>query len=380
MKKKLVSILLCVALTATMVMGCQSNQESSSGEEKETKAAKVDESVDMTSQVKTEGDKYKIALSNSYMGNDWRQQMERIVEYVSEQEPYKNRCDLTIVNCENSPEEQAASIDALVKEGYDAILVDPASETALNQALKRATDAGIEVIVFDQPASEESAYHITIDAVKAYKVMAKWLAEAVGGKGNVVLDQGLPGAAVSEQEYNAAKEIFDSYPDMKVVSDFISNYAEADGEAALSSVIAANSDIDVVVTQGYMTSVTNAFKKAGIDKIPASCGGGYNGNLLTCLENDSQGIIHVYIPGISAIALNYAIRILDGEEIDKNISIDPAYVATSNEYDMGDYSDVTIEVAEDGVNCFSDQPDNLQWPVVPSNFGVEIPMDVVLGK
>ena len=371
--------MLCAALIGTMLAGCQSNQETSSDSKKE-EAAKVDSDEDMTSQVKKDGDKYKIALSNSYMGNDWRQQMERIVEYTAEQEPYKSRCELTIVNCENSPEDQAASIDALVKEGYDAILVDPASETALNQALKRATDAGIEVILFDQPASEESAYHITIDAVKAYKVMAKWLAEAVGGKGNVVLDQGLPGAAVSEQEYNAAKEIFDSYPDMKVVSDFISNYAEADGEAALSSVIAANSDIDVVVTQGYMTSVTNAFKKAGIEDIPASCGGGYNGNLLTCLENDSQGIIHVYIPGISAIALNYAIRILDGEEIDKNISIDPAYVATSNEYDMGEFSDVTIEVAEDGVNCFSDQPDNLQWPVVPSNFGVDIPMDVVLGK
>jgi len=199
MKKKLVSILLCAALVGTMLMGCQSNQETSSDSGKE-EAAKVDTSEDMTSLVKKEGKKYKIALSNSYMGNDWRQQMERIVEYTAEQEPYKSRCELKIVNCENSPEDQAASIDALVKEGYDAILVDPASETALNQALKRATDAGIEVILFDQPASEESAYHITIDAVKAYKVMAKWLAEAVGGKGNVVLDQGLPGAAVSEQE------------------------------------------------------------------------------------------------------------------------------------------------------------------------------------
>lgn len=126
MKKKLVSILLCAALVGTMLMGCQSNQETSSDSGKE-EAAKVDTSEDMTSLVKKEGKKYKIALSNSYMGNDWRQQMERIVEYTAEQEPYKSRCELKIVNCENSPEDQAASIDALVKEGYDAILVDPAS-------------------------------------------------------------------------------------------------------------------------------------------------------------------------------------------------------------------------------------------------------------
>lgn len=403
MKKKLVSILLCVALMAS---GCGGNNsapaeepaaapEAAENAEPEAEAPETSEQTEEetapaqsteadgeseTAKVNPEGEKYRIALSNSYMGNDWRQQMERIVEYVAEQEPYASRCELTIVNCDNTPEAQAASIDALVQEGYDAILVDPSSETALNQAMKRATDAGILVVIFDQPASEESAYEITIDAVKAYRVMAKWLAEAVGGTGNAVVDQGLPGAAVSEQEYNAAVEIFDQYEGINVVSDFISNYAEADGEASLASVIAANSDIDIVVTQGFMTSVTNAFNKAGIEKIPASCGGGYNGNLLTCLENDCDGIIHVYIPGISAIALNYAIRILDGETMEKDIVIDPAYVATRNDLDMGEFSDVVIDVAEDGVNCFSDQPSSLQWPCISSNFGLDIPMSVVLGE
>ena len=216
MKKKLVSILLCVALMAS---GCGGDNSGSSEEpaaapeteesaEPETEAPDASEQAEEntapaqsteadgeseTAKVNPEGEKYRIALSNSYMGNDWRQQMERIVEYVAKQEPYASRCELTIVNCDNTPEAQAASIDALVQEGYDAILVDPSSETALNQAMKRATDAGILVVIFDQPASEESAYEITIDAVKAYRVMAKWLAEAVGGTGNAVVDQGLPG-------------------------------------------------------------------------------------------------------------------------------------------------------------------------------------------
>ena len=38
-------------------------------------------------------------------------------------------------------------------QGYDCILVDPASETGVNQAIQRACDAGIKVVVFDQPAS-----------------------------------------------------------------------------------------------------------------------------------------------------------------------------------------------------------------------------------
>jgi len=395
MKKKFISILLCGAMIAMTLMGCQSNEAATEGsasqtgteaketigsETMESETVESDTSDDMTAMIKTDGEKYKIALSNSYMGNDWRQQMERIVEYVAKQEPYASRCELTIVNCENDPESQSASIDALSQQGYDAILVDPASETGVNEAIQRAIDVGIKVIVFDQPASAEGAYSVLIDAVEAYHVMAKWMAEAMGGEGNAVMDQGLPGAAVSEQEYNAAKEIFDGYEGISIVSDYISNYAEADGESSLASVIAANSDIDAVVTQGYTTSVARAFKKAGIDEIPVSCGGGYNGNLLTFLENDSQGIIHVYIPGISAVALNYAIRILDGEEINKNISISPAYVATSNDYDMGEYSDINIDVAEEGVNCFKDQSSDLLWPCITSNFGLDIPMEVVLGE
>ena len=89
--------------------------------------------------------KYKIALSNSYMGEttgDSRWKLSQ--EYVASQEPYASRCELTIVNSENDAESQSASIDAMAAQGYDCILVDPASETGVNQAIQRACDAGIK--------------------------------------------------------------------------------------------------------------------------------------------------------------------------------------------------------------------------------------------
>lgn len=139
MKRKFVSGLLC----ATMVGGSLFGSMNVTAEETEavTETANAEESAADSSETDTdkinpEGEKYKIALSNSYMGNDWRQQMEAIAEYVASQEPYVNRCELTIVNCENDAESQSASIDALSAQGYDAILVDPASETGVNQAFK----------------------------------------------------------------------------------------------------------------------------------------------------------------------------------------------------------------------------------------------------
>lgn len=137
------------------------------------------------------------------------------------------------------------------------------------------------------------------------------MAEAIGGEGNVVLDQGLQGAAEAELEYSASKEMFESYDKINIVSDYVDDYDPAKGEQALASIIAANPDIDAVTTQGYVSAVVNAFSKAGLD-IPVSCGGGYNGNLKTLKANNAEGIIDVYIAGLSAVALNYAIRIMDG--------------------------------------------------------------------
>ncbi|CUX17630.1 substrate-binding domain-containing protein [Clostridium sp. C105KSO13] len=391
MKKRVISIILSAAMVSALLFGCGGPQksetkpaassetkETASDETKQAETTAADDGKTDTERINPKGDKYKIALSNSFMGNDWRQQMEKIAEYVASQEPYASRCELTIVNCENDAESQAASIDALTQQGYDCILVDPASETGVNQAIKRACEAGIKIVVFDQPASisNENCWHIRIDGGRSYSILATWMAEAMGGKGNVVLDQGLQGAAEAELEYNASKSVFESYDGIDIVSDYLSNYGLSEGEQALASVIAANPDIDAVTTQGYCASVINAFKKAGLD-IPISCGGGYNGNGKALVENKAQGIIDVYIAGLSAIALNYAIRIMDGEEMDEETLVDCAFIATSNEYDMGEYADVPVDVFEEGVNYFNDQPDELIWPAVPSSFGMDIPMDVV---
>ena len=380
MKRKVLAGLLSAAMVATTVFGSVGVWAAEETAEDASDDAAADEDSD-TAKINPEGKKYKIALSNSYMGNDWRQQMEAIAEYVASQEPYASRCELTIVNSENDAESQSASIDAMAAQGYDCILVDPASETGVNQAIQRACDAGIKVVVFDQPASvsNDNCWHIRIDGGRSYKILAKWMAEAIGGEGNVVLDQGLQGAAEAELEYSASKEMFETYDKINIVSDYVDDYDPAKGEQALASIIAANPDIDAVTTQGYVSAVVNAFSKAGLD-IPVSCGGGYNGNLKTLKANNAEGIIDVYIAGLSAVALNYAIRIMDGEEMDEETVIDCAFIATSNGYDMGEYSDVPIELAEEGVNYFEDQPDELIWPAVPSTFGLDIPMSVITGE
>ena len=113
----------------------------------------------------------KIALSNNYAGNSWRQAMLRSWDKVT-----KPAVEQGIVaaadpftTAENQVTEQAAQIQNLVLQGYNAIVLNAASPDALNGAVKEACDAGVTVVSFDGIVTEPCAWRIAVD----FKQMGK---------------------------------------------------------------------------------------------------------------------------------------------------------------------------------------------------------------
>ena len=321
---------------------------------------------------------YKIALSNSFMGNDWRQEMEKVVQVVSTKSPYKEKVKFDIVNCDNTPEAQSASIDALVQQKYDAILVDAASATALNPSLQRALDAGIVVVSFDQIVDLEGTYGVDTDWTKVPKAMAQYLASTLKGKGNIVVDRGLPGAPISKQLYDGATAVFKNYPDIKIVGEYDGQYAEGPSEQGMASILATNPQIDAVYTQGYITPIVRAFKAAKRTCVPMS-GFAYNGSVLALVDEKVGGIIANNLPGLGAMALKTAVEVLEGKKPAKtHIVVDPTFLVTDTSIDLT--VGVTGELIKEGTNCFRDMPSGFDWPVLPADFGVTVTAEEVVVK
>ena len=81
----------------------------------------------------------RIALSNNYAGNSWRQAMLKSWEKVGSaavEEGVIAAAD-PFTTAENQVTEQAAQIQNLILQGYDAIVVNAASPDALNGAVIR---------------------------------------------------------------------------------------------------------------------------------------------------------------------------------------------------------------------------------------------------
>jgi len=213
---------------------------------------------------------YVIYLSNNYVGNDWRQQMLRVAQVSVRKGPLAGRVDLRIENVENTVQAQINSLNNIIRQKPDAILVDAASESALNPTLKRACAAGIVVVSFDQAVTEPCAYAVTSDWNRIPEVMAEWMARQLNGKGNVLLDRGLAGAPISAQIQGVYEKVLAQYPDINIVGQYNGDYALGQEQSGVAALLAANAQVDGILTQGYGSGAIQALKNAERPMVPVT--------------------------------------------------------------------------------------------------------------
>ncbi len=358
--KKMISFILCLMMCVSLLIGCGSANEGADGN---TDAGNT-EDTSTAADSGDSGEKYKIAVSNAYMGNDWRQLMIKCLEVAVTKDAYKDQVELQIVNSENSAEAQASAIDAMVEQGYDAILIDASSPTALVPAINRALAKGITVVTFDSVVDQDGVYTIQTDFVTMVEAWAKYLCEKCGEGAKIAVDTGMPGSTNGNTIYEAAMEVFKEY-NMDIVAEYASEYADGVCQEQLASVLAANPDLEGIFCQAYTESCYSALTQAEMDLIPCAT---FDTNLgmITALENDMDVIIGNNFPGVGVIALDTALKVLEGEEVEEDIFVTAGLFVTEKDKDLDVGQPTTV--IEKGVNCWEDQADGLDWPVLPDDF------------
>jgi ribose transport system substrate-binding protein len=260
----------------------------------------------------------------------------------------------------------------MIRQGYDAIVIDCASPRGLNPVIKRAMDAGIVVVTFDQVADDPDFWKIDVDYNSVGEITAKFLVAALDGKGNIVVDRGLPGSAASKLLYDSAMNVFKQYPDIKVVSEFDGMYAEGPAEQGVAAAMTANPKIDGVYSQGYTAPIGRAFLNAR-RPLPVIAGvAAYQSDLKFAIEHDGP-VVQAYgnLTGIGAMAIQMAIDILEGNPPEKHIRLNSFHY--SNRTDLASKIGVPLYPLEDAY--FPALPPSFSWPVLPADFHVQLTME-----
>lgn len=270
----------------------------------------------------------RIALSNNYAGNSWRQAMLRSWETVTGpavEEGIVAEAD-AFTTAENQVTEQAAQIQNLVLQGYDAIVVNAASADALNGAVREACDAGVVVVSFDGIVTEPCAWRIAVDFHQMGKDEIAFLAEKLPEGGNVLEIRGLAGVFVDDEISAGIHEGVAENPQFEIVGAVNGDWDQARAQAAVAGILPSlPDDIVAVVTQGgdgY--GAAQAFAAAGRD-VPLVIMGNRQDELLWWSEQkEASGYETTSMsiaPGVSTLAFWVAQQILDGAEVPQDLTV-----------------------------------------------------------
>lgn len=312
--------------------------------------------------------KYTIYLSNSVIGNDWLQQMIRSAEVAAKKGPLAGRVDLHIETVENTTQAQINSLNNIIAAKPDAIIVHAGSVSALDPTLERACAAGIVVVSFSQVVTAECPYKINTNWAHVNHDIPTWLANVLGGKGKVIVDRGLPGSPISEASNKEIEKVLGAFPDIEIVGWYTSNYELGAEQAGVASLLAANPQIDGILTAGYGTGAIQALKDAGRPLVPIVMFA-YNGSASACATEKEPGLkcfIYTHPPYLSADAIKLAVDVLDGNP-PPNKLVEADYPRLTTDIVKGDFSPGAVfEKLEVGKNVFPDLPPGLVLPASPS--------------
>lgn len=372
--KRIVTLLLALAMVLSLA-ACGGDSGSSSGGGSTPPASTGSSDSGSSGGSEDSGEKtWKIALSNSYLENGWRQEMIAVCELMAATDPYYSNIQLDVYNTDNTVEAQVASLESLMEMGYDAFLIDACSDSGLNNVIDRAVEKGIVCVTFDSNATTDSCYTLALDYDAAFGLVGALLCEAIGGKGDIAMDQGIWSTSNGQAIHNGALKGIEKFPDVKVVAEYEGEWNDGLNQDKVSTILATQ-HLDAVFGESHAASIIKAFKTAGLDPVPTS-GDVYNMNMCELYENNLVGGCVATYTGLSIMAMDTAIDILNGNVPEsKNI----IFVPEANIIHADLLPEGTVEkwaqefgaeyvLVEEGKNFSRDWPEQFMWPCLPASY------------
>lgn len=262
MKKRVVSILLCVAMTAAMVAGCGSSSDS--------------ESSDSGSE---SGGDDVITIGFSQVGaeSDWRTaNSESMKETFSEENGY----ELIFDDAQQKQENQITAIRNFIQQEVDYILLAPVTESGWDTVLQEAYDADIPVIIVDRmvDVSNDDLYTTWIgtDSLLEGRKAAEWLNAYATAKGwdaselNIVDIQGTMGSTAQIGRTQGLEEGVEKYG-WNLLAQQCGEFTQAKGQEVMESLLKQYDNINVVYCEndneafGAIDAIEAAGKTVGTD-------------------------------------------------------------------------------------------------------------------
>jgi ribose transport system substrate-binding protein len=266
--------------------------------------------------------KWVVGVSNTLVGNGWREEM--ICSVKAEALASGKVSRVVVANRNGGPTEQIADLRSLISQGVNAIIVNPSDREKLNPVIKQAKDKGIVVVAVDQAVSAPEAYVATNDQVAYGRLGGEWLAKALGGKGNVVEMRGIAGVPADNDRHKGFMEAMAQNPGIKVVKEVYTGWDFSKGGQQAIDLLNSSTKVDGIWTSGIDYTVVKAFQTLNKPFVPivGADNNEFIHQLLT-MSDKLKGAAVTNPATIGGVGTSLALDVLGGKQVERETLLTP---------------------------------------------------------
>ena len=304
---------------------------------------------------------YRIALANGYIANTWRIQMIQTAKaYAAQPDVAAKLKEFKVVSTGEDVAAQIAAVNNFIDSGYDAIVVDAQNPEAFKPVVRRARQAGVVLVAFDNILDTEDAINVDVDQKGLGVYWAKWLIDNVPNGGKILEIRGVAGTSVDRDRHDGIHETLDKSGKKWDVIEVYGKWDDPTAQKVTADAIAVQKRFDGFTAQGGDTGAVQAMIDAKQPFVPFG-GESENGFRKFCAKFGAEGLKCASGgtgPAQVAVAIKTAIAALEGQVVPQSVKLPLA---------TAEYPDF-----KDGVNYYSNLSDNFfvgnSFPTCGINF------------
>lgn len=265
---------------------------------------------------------FKIALVNGFIANDWRVQMIAVAKAYAEQpDVAKDIADFKVISVGEDIAAQIAAANNFIDQGFDAIIVNANNTAAFGSVVRKANDANVVVLSFDNVIDDPNQIAINVDQKGLGRAAAEFLLSKTDANPAKFLHvRGPAGQPVDIARNEGFHEVIDKSGRKVEVTDVVGNWAPGDAQKVTADAIAAGGVFDGIYVQGGSQGTATAMLDAGKFTAPIT---GETENAFRMLCNDKNLTCQSggTGPAQSSVTIKTAIAALKGEVIPQSIAL-----------------------------------------------------------
>ncbi|MCD4866156.1 sugar ABC transporter substrate-binding protein [Pseudomonas sp. PLB05] len=276
----------------------------------------------------------KVGVSMSQFDDNWLTYLRESMAKKAKSE----RVQLQFEDARADVVKQLNQVQSFISQKVDAIIVNPVDTAATRNITEAAVKAGIPLVYVNRRPDElklpEGVVTVASNDLEAGTLQMQYLAEKMGGRGNVVIMLGDLANNSTHNRTKGVKEVLAKYPDIKVVEEQSAVYLRDKAMDLMSNwllggkefnAVAANNDemaIGAAMALQQAGKAKGSVLIGGVDGTPDGLSAIKRGLLAVSVFQDAKGQANG--------AVEAAIKLAKKEKVEQNVWVPYQLITPEN--------------------------------------------------